>query len=233
MANDDVDFSKLFNGDDDDDDMFYIDMNTVQKVLDEDDDCDFLEKIPDDSSSKDVSPSRVVLRSAHMARILVSKVQLVNSLSPGESDEVFCTERTRVSKHEVPACSVESSFPEAQSKNISICRDNLNPSLWKGENEIQFKHFREDVEFENTSISSIVDNDDINIEGYVEDITRGVSGNRKMIRVHLLKHLWMLIDFCMLQLHLILLLVKVLMVPVISLTTMDLQHVTCSIFRDG
>lgn len=43
MADDDVDFSKLFHGDDDDDDMFYIDMNTVQKVLDEDDDCDFLE----------------------------------------------------------------------------------------------------------------------------------------------------------------------------------------------
>ena len=73
---------------------------------------------------------------------------LSNSLSPGESDEVFCTERTRVSKHEVPACSVESSFPEAQSKNISVCGDNLNPSLWKGENEIQFKHLREDVEFE-------------------------------------------------------------------------------------
>ncbi|KOM58079.1 hypothetical protein LR48_Vigan11g111300 [Vigna angularis] len=61
MANDDVDFSKLFNGDDDDDDMFYIDMNTVQKVLDEDDDCDFLEKIPDDSSSKDVSPVNLEL----------------------------------------------------------------------------------------------------------------------------------------------------------------------------
>jgi len=43
MADDVVDFSKLFDGDDDDGDMFYIDMNTVQKVLDEDDNCDFLE----------------------------------------------------------------------------------------------------------------------------------------------------------------------------------------------
>ncbi|XP_022639293.1 helicase-like transcription factor CHR28 isoform X2 [Vigna radiata var. radiata] len=245
MADDDVDFSKLFHGDDDDDDMFYIDMNTVQKVLDEDDDCDFLEKIPDDSSSKNVSPSESgthdsfqiqngsqVLEEQQFSRLgfadsvtscspfcsdgsdsgvrgsvgVSDSVEnswldiepenegpqsqacsspnafpgnLSNSLSPGESDEVFCTERTRVSKHEVPACSVESSFPEAQSKDISICRDNLNPSLWKGENEIQFKHFREDVEFENTSISSIVDNDDINIEGYVEDTTGGVSGQQE------------------------------------------------------
>jgi len=43
MADEEVDFSKLFPGDDGDDDMFYIDIHTVQKVLDEDDDCDFLE----------------------------------------------------------------------------------------------------------------------------------------------------------------------------------------------
>ncbi|BAT73771.1 hypothetical protein LR48_Vigan01g064400 [Vigna angularis] len=241
MADDDVDFSKLFHGDDDDDGMFYIDMNTVQKVLDEDDNCDFLEKFPDDSSSKNVSPSESgthdsfqiqngsqVLEEQQFSRLgfldsvtscspfcsdgsdfgvrgsvgvsdSVANSWLdiepenegpqsqacsspnafpgnLSTLSPGQSDEVFCTERTRVSKHEIPACSVESSFPEAQSKDISICRDNLNPSPWKGENEIQFKHFREDVEFENTSISSIVDNDDINIEGYVEDTTGGVSG---------------------------------------------------------
>lgn len=71
-----------------------------------------------------------------------------DSFSPGESDEVFRTERTQVSKHEIPAYSVETSFPEAQSNNISICGDNLNLSMWIGENESQFKHVREDVESE-------------------------------------------------------------------------------------
>ncbi|CAJ1936386.1 unnamed protein product [Sphenostylis stenocarpa] len=104
---------------------------------------------------------------------------LRNSFCPGESDEVFNTERTGVSKHEVPACSVESSFPEAHSNNISICGDNLNLSLWKGENESQFKHLGEDVEFESASISSIVDSDDVHIEGYAEDIIGGVSGQQE------------------------------------------------------
>ena len=37
MAGDDVDFySELFGGDDDDDNMCYIDINTVMEVLDED-----------------------------------------------------------------------------------------------------------------------------------------------------------------------------------------------------
>ncbi|XP_068469968.1 helicase-like transcription factor CHR28 isoform X2 [Phaseolus vulgaris] len=245
MADEEVDFSKLFPGDDGDDDMFYIDIHTVQKVLDEDDDCDFLEKFPEDSSSKNVSPSESgthdtfqiqngsqVLEEPQFSRLgFTDSVtsfspfcsdasdsgvrgsvgvsdsvanswldcepenqgprsqacsspnafpgNLSNSLSQGESDEVFCTEKTRVSKHEVPACSAESSLPEAQSKNISICGDNLNPSPWNGENEIQFKYLREDVEFENTSISSIVDNDDVNIEGYVEDTIGGVSGQQE------------------------------------------------------
>ncbi|KAK7377449.1 hypothetical protein VNO80_02874 [Phaseolus coccineus] len=43
MADEEVDFSKLFLGDDDDDDMFYIDMQILLKVFDEDDDYDFLE----------------------------------------------------------------------------------------------------------------------------------------------------------------------------------------------
>lgn len=44
MADADVDLSELFSGNaDEDDDMFYIDIQTVQKVLDEDDDCYFQE----------------------------------------------------------------------------------------------------------------------------------------------------------------------------------------------
>ncbi|RDX68508.1 Helicase-like transcription factor CHR28, partial [Mucuna pruriens] len=102
-----------------------------------------------------------------------------DSFSPGENDEIFYTERTRVSKHEIPAYSVEASFPEAQSNNISICEGNLNLSRWKGENESQFRHVGEDVESEHASLSSIVDNGDVNIEGYVGDIIGGVSGQQE------------------------------------------------------
>ncbi|KAL5162799.1 Helicase-like transcription factor CHR28 [Glycine soja] len=246
MADADVDLSELFSGNaDEDDDMFYIDIQTVQKVLDEDDDCYFQENSPEDSSSKNVSPSESGIHDTFQiqngSQVLeepyLSKLGFANSVtscspfcsdvsdfgvrgsvgvsdsaansmldcerenqgpqsracsspnafpgnfsdsfSPGESDEVFCTERTQVSKHEIPAYSVETSFPEAQSNNISICGDNLNLSMWIGENESQFKHVREDVESEHASLSSIVDNDDVNIEGYVEDIIAGVSGQQE------------------------------------------------------
>ncbi|KAL2946117.1 hypothetical protein AAZX31_U002700 [Glycine max] len=230
MADADVDLSGLFTGNaDEDDDMFYIDMQTVQKVLDEDDDCYFQESSPEDSSSKDVSPSEsgihdtfqiqndsVTSCSPFFSDVSDSGVRcsvgvsdsaansmldcereserenrgpqsqacsspkafpgnFSDSFSPGESHEVFCTERTGVFKHEIPAYSVEASFPKAQSNKISICGDNLNLSMWIGENESQFKHVGEDVESEHASLSSIVDNDDVN----AEDIITGVSGQQE------------------------------------------------------
>ncbi|TKY59320.1 SWI/SNF-related matrix-associated actin-dependent regulator of chromatin [Spatholobus suberectus] len=246
MAEGDVDFSELFSAaDGDDDGMFYIDIQTVLKVLDEADSCDPQENSPEDSSSKNVSPSEFgihetvqipngsqVLEEPHFSRLdFVDSVtscspfcsdvsdsgargsvglsdsaanslldcerenqgpqsqacsspnafpgNFSDSFSPGESDEIFYTERTGVSKHEIPAYSVETSFPEAQSNNISICGDNLNLNMWKGENESQFKHVGEDVESEHASLSSIVDNGDVNIEDYVEDIIGEVYGQQE------------------------------------------------------
>ncbi|KAK7400514.1 hypothetical protein VNO78_11723 [Psophocarpus tetragonolobus] len=217
MADDDVDFSKLFSANGDgDDDMFYIDIQTVQKVLDEDDNYDFQElNIPEDSSSKTVSPGESgiddtfriqndsiscsscsdVSDSGVRGSVGVSDISANSGLdcerenlghqsqagsspndfpcnfscsfSPCESDEVFCTDRTRVSKHEIPAYGVETSFPETQSNN-------MKPSTWKGENESQFKHMEEDVEYEKASLSSIVDND-----CYVEDIIGGGFGQHE------------------------------------------------------
>ncbi|XP_020222323.1 helicase-like transcription factor CHR28 isoform X2 [Cajanus cajan] len=103
---------------------------------------------------------------------------LSDSFSPGESDEIFHKERTGVSEHEIPGY-VETSFPVAQSNNTLIRGDNLNLSMWKGENESHFKQVGEDIESEHASLSSIVDNDDVNIEDHVEDIIRGVYGQQE------------------------------------------------------
>ncbi|XP_027346533.1 helicase-like transcription factor CHR28 isoform X2 [Abrus precatorius] len=246
MAVDDVDFSELFSaGDDDGDDMLYIDIQTVMKVLDEDK-CDLRENSPEDSSSKNVSPSEFdihdtfqmqngaqVLEEPHFSRLdfvdsvtscstfcsdvsdsgargsVVFSDYVANSMldcepenqgphsqacsspnalpgnfsesfSPGESDEICYADRTGVSKLEMLAYSVETSFPEAYSNNGSICEDSLNMSMSKGENDSQSKHVGEDVdsEYASASLSSIVEND-VNIEGYAEDIIGGVSGQQE------------------------------------------------------
>ncbi|KAL2343988.1 hypothetical protein Fmac_005273 [Flemingia macrophylla] len=236
-ADGDVNFSELFSGDDDDANL-YIDIQTVLKVLDEDDDSIPQENSHEDSSSENVSPSEFgihdtfqiekgsqVLEEPHLSRLdFVDSVEscspfcsdvsdsgardsvglsdsaansmldcepenqgpqsqaysspfafcgnFSNLLSPGESDEIFHTARTGVSEHEIPAY-VETSFPVAQPNNTSNHGDNLNLSMWKGENESRFKLVAEDVESEHASLSSIVDN------GNVEDIIRGVSGQQE------------------------------------------------------
>ncbi|XP_061375542.1 helicase-like transcription factor CHR28 isoform X2 [Gastrolobium bilobum] len=103
------------------------------------------------------------------------------SFSVVESDEICYTERRGVSKCEIPAYSVDTSFPEANSNNIAVCGDNLNLSLWKGENDSEIKHVGDDVESEHASHSSIVENVDVNFEDYgtfFKDIV-GVSGQQE------------------------------------------------------
>lgn len=68
--------------------------------------------------------------------------------SLAESDEICYPERTGASTREIPDNGVETSLPEAHSKNLSVCGDNLNMSIWKAENESQFKHVGEDIESE-------------------------------------------------------------------------------------
>ncbi|XP_061355786.1 helicase-like transcription factor CHR28 [Gastrolobium bilobum] len=245
MANEDFDFSELLHAGADNDPMFYIDIQTVMKVLDEEDFGDPKESSPEDSSSKNVSPDESgihdtfqiqngsqVLEDPHFSRLelgesvagcstfcsgvsdsgAIGSVGLSDStansmldcehetkgppsqacsspnafagsyrdsFSLGESDEICYTERTGVSKLEIPAHSVETRFPEAHSNNISVCEDNLNLSMWKGENETQYKHVGEDVESEHASLSSINENGDVNFEDYVEDIIGGVSGQQE------------------------------------------------------
>lgn len=71
-----------------------------------------------------------------------------DSFSVVESDEICDSERTGVSKHETPAYSVDTGFPEANSNNIADCGDNLNLSPWNGEDKSQIKHVGDDVESE-------------------------------------------------------------------------------------
>ena len=71
-----------------------------------------------------------------------------DSFSQGESDETFYTKRRGISKHEIAVYGVETSFPEVHSNNISVCGDNLNLTMWKGENDSHIKHVGEDVESE-------------------------------------------------------------------------------------
>ncbi|KAK7362904.1 hypothetical protein VNO77_05029 [Canavalia gladiata] len=248
MADDDVDFSELFPaGDEDDDGMLYIDIQTVLKVLDEDEGDPQEQNSPEDSSSKNVSPSEFgihdtfqiengsqVLEEPHLSRLdLLDSVtscspfcsdvpdsgargsvglsdsaansmldcerenqgphsqacsspnafpgNFSDSFSPGETDEICYTERMGVAKLEIPAYSMETSFPDAHSNNVSTCGDNLNLSMSKGENGSQFKHVGEDVESEyaSASLGSIVENGDVNMEGYVDDIIGGVSGRQE------------------------------------------------------
>ncbi|KAK7252182.1 hypothetical protein RIF29_35960 [Crotalaria pallida] len=102
-----------------------------------------------------------------------------DSLSLGGNDEIYYTERIGVSKHEIPASSVETSFPEAYSNNISVGGNNLKQSMWKGENDSQFKHVGEDVASENASHSSIIENGDVSFEDYLKHTVGGVAGNQE------------------------------------------------------
>ncbi|KAE9597142.1 putative DNA helicase chromatin remodeling SNF2 family [Lupinus albus] len=102
-----------------------------------------------------------------------------DSLSLGGSDDISYAGRMGVSKSEIPAYSVETSFPEAYSNNISVHGDDLNQSTWKGENQSQFIHMGEDAPSENASHSSIIDNGDVNFEDFVKDTIGGVSGHQE------------------------------------------------------
>jgi len=44
--------------------------------------------------------------------------------------------------------SVGTSFAEANSNTVTVCRDNSNPSLWKDDDYSQIKHVVDDVESE-------------------------------------------------------------------------------------
>ncbi|XP_019423648.1 PREDICTED: helicase-like transcription factor CHR28 isoform X1 [Lupinus angustifolius] len=102
-----------------------------------------------------------------------------DSLSLGGSDDISYTGRMGGSKSEIPAYSVETSFPEAYSNNISVHGDDLHQSTWKGENKSQFIHMGEDAPSENASHSSIIDNGDVNFEDFVKDTIGGVSGHQE------------------------------------------------------
>lgn len=64
-----------------------------------------------------------------------------------KSNEICYTEREGVSGCEIPAHTMEPSYPETNFNSKSVSGDNLNlNSIWKGENESQFKLMGEDVE---------------------------------------------------------------------------------------
>lgn len=71
-----------------------------------------------------------------------------DSFSVVESDETFYAERAGVSERKMPFYSTNTSFAEANSNAVTVCRDNLNSSLWKGHNTSQIKHVADDVESE-------------------------------------------------------------------------------------
>jgi len=71
-----------------------------------------------------------------------------DSFSVDESDETCYAERAGVSEHEMLSYSVGTSFAEANSNTVTVCRDNSNPSLWKDDDYSQIKHVVDDVESE-------------------------------------------------------------------------------------
>lgn len=71
-----------------------------------------------------------------------------DSFSVTESDEICYAEMTGVSECEMPSYSVDTSFAEGNSNNVTVYGDNLNPILWTAENGSQIKHVGDDVESE-------------------------------------------------------------------------------------
>ncbi|XP_019440268.1 PREDICTED: helicase-like transcription factor CHR28 isoform X4 [Lupinus angustifolius] len=188
--------------DDDDDDKLVMDIESFLSVLDED--CDPLERCPDDSSLKNVSPSESDIHDNFQLqkRNSIADCEHENQgpssqtcSSPNafagacrdsfylvENDDICYTEIKGVSKCEIPAYSVGTSFPMANSNNIAIYGDNLNLNMWKSGNESQIKHVKDEIEYENALYSSIIDNVDLNFqeyETYLEEIIGQVSGQQE------------------------------------------------------
>jgi hypothetical protein len=74
----------------------------------------------------------------------------MDSLSVFENDETCYAERAGVSEHEMSSYSADTNFAEANSNSntATVCRDNLNLSLWEGYNNSQIKHVGDDIESE-------------------------------------------------------------------------------------
>ncbi|TKY71655.1 putative ATP-dependent helicase [Spatholobus suberectus] len=205
MADEGFEYPYLLDGDGDaaDDDKLCIDLDTIMSVLDED--TNPSESSPEDSSLKNISPGESgihdnfllqngnsVLECEHENRGPSSQTfsspnahagGYTDSFSVIESDEICFTERTGVSNCEIPAYFADTRFPdpEANSSNIAVCRDNLNLTLWKCENDSQIKHAGYDAESEHASHGSIIENVDVNFENYgayMKDII-GVSGKQE------------------------------------------------------
>ncbi|KAE9599291.1 hypothetical protein Lal_00044160 [Lupinus albus] len=187
---------------DDDDDKLVMDIESFLSVLNED--CDPLEGSPDGSSLKNVSPSESDIHDNFQLQKRNSMLDCehenqgpssqtcssMNAFAGGcrdssslvENDEICYTEINGVSKCEIPAYSVGTSFPVANSNNIAIYGDNLNMSLWKSENESQIKHVKDEVESEYALCSSFIDNVDLNFqdyETYLKEIIGEVSGQQE------------------------------------------------------
>ncbi|KAK7246560.1 hypothetical protein RIF29_41429 [Crotalaria pallida] len=187
-------------GDDDDDDKLAMDYESFLSVLDED--CEPFECSPDDSLLKNVSSSDSGIHDNLQLQKGDSMLECEHGENQGpssqtcsspnavagaykdlfsvvENDEICYTEIKGVSKCEMPAYSVVTSFPEANLNSIAVCGNNLNPSAWKGENESQIKNVKDEVESEYASHSSIFDNVDVNFEDCetdLKDIVEQVSG---------------------------------------------------------
>ncbi|XP_058755368.1 helicase-like transcription factor CHR28 isoform X1 [Vicia villosa] len=181
MADDEFQFPTLFgeDGDESDDEKLAMDIESFLSVLDED--CDPSENSHEDSSLKDVSPGEsgthdnFLLHNGNSSMLDYEHENqgpssqtcyspnafaggYRDSFSVVESDETFYAERAGVSEREMPFYSTDTSFAEANSNAVTVCRDNLNSSLWKGHNTSQIKHVADDVESEYASHSSIIEN---------------------------------------------------------------------------
>ncbi|KAL2341934.1 hypothetical protein Fmac_009874 [Flemingia macrophylla] len=189
----------LPSGDSAHDDKLCIDLETIMSVLDED--TDPSESSPEDSSLKNVSPGESGINDnfllqngthEHENQGPTHNLSSPNALSGGygelfsvgESDEICFTEQPGVSNCETPAYFADTSFLdlEANSRNVAVCGDNLNLTLWKSENDSQIKHAGYVAESEYASHGSIIiENVDVNIEdygNYMKDII-GISGKQE------------------------------------------------------
>ncbi|CAI8591207.1 unnamed protein product [Vicia faba] len=189
MADDKFQFPTLFgeDGEDSDDEKLVMDIESFLSVLDED--CVPSESSHEDYSLKDVSPGESgthdnfllqngnssMLDYEHENRGPSSETCYSpnafaggyrDSFSVVESDETCYVERAGVSEREMPFYSTDTSFAEANSNAVTVCRDNLNSSLWKGHNTSQIKHVADDVESEYASHSSIIENVDGTFANY-------------------------------------------------------------------
>ncbi|KAJ1434774.1 Zinc finger, RING-type [Sesbania bispinosa] len=204
MADEGFDFQLVDNGDAADDDKLFMDIDSILSVLDEDRDPSeydnfmdiMLQSSHEDSSLKDVSPSEsgildnfllqngnYVLDCEHENQVPSSQTcSSPNAFAGGyrgsfsvvESDDICHTERTGVSKCEIPTYSVDTNIREANSNVVVVCGNNLNLSLWKGVNDSQVKHVGDDVESEYASHSSIIENVDVTLEDYGTFLKDGV-----------------------------------------------------------